>query len=153
MQALEVKPASLADAHRLAALHQAGFADAWSAESLAELMIMPGARTLLIQREAQPLGFVLARIGGGEAEIITICIAPEARRQGAARLLMTDIMARASAQDAQDMFLEVADDNRAAISLYRQCGFTEVGRRPGYYARGGNRVDALILRCSLAPMP
>jgi [ribosomal protein S18]-alanine N-acetyltransferase len=44
------------------------------------------------------------------------------------------------------MFLEVAVGNAPAQALYRQAGFVEAGRRPRYYADGG---DALILRTPL----
>lgn len=149
MSALEVMPASLADADRLAAIHRTGFDEPWSAESLAELMIMPGAVTLMVLSAENLIGFVLARTGGGEAEIITICVTPEGRGRGVGQVLVSQAMASAAALGAEAMFLEVADDNLPAISLYRRCGFVEVGRRPGYYARGKSRVDALIWRRDL----
>lgn len=151
MGMLEVKSASLADADLLAALHRSGFDEPWSAESLAELMIMPGAVTLIAYTGDQPIGFVLARFGGGEAEIITICVLPEGRGRGAGQLLMAQAIAAVAARGADTIFLEVADDNLPAISLYRRCGFVEVGRRPGYYLRGKSRVDALIWRRDITP--
>lgn len=150
MSALEVRAAGLADADHLAALHRTGFDEPWCAESLAGLMIMPGTVTLMALAGDHPVGFVLARSGGGEAEIITICVAPEGRGRGVGQLLLARAMASVAALGADTMFLEVADDNLPAISLYRHCGFVEVGRRTGYYARGGSRVDALIWRRDLA---
>ncbi len=44
------------------------------------------------------------------------------------------------------MVLEVAIGNAAARTLYEHAGFVEAGRRPRYYADGG---DALILRVRL----
>jgi ribosomal-protein-alanine N-acetyltransferase len=43
------------------------------------------------------------------------------------------------------LFLEVAVDNAPAIGLYRAFGFTEEGRRRGYYQGPNGAVDALIL--------
>ena len=46
------------------------------------------------------------------------------------------------------IFLEVGEDNPAAIALYRAAGFGQVGRRPGYYRRKDTgRIAALIMRC------
>jgi ribosomal-protein-alanine N-acetyltransferase len=45
------------------------------------------------------------------------------------------------------MFLEVAVGNVAALGLYRKHGFSQVGRRPRYYANGS---DALVMRAELA---
>jgi len=51
------------------------------------------------------------------------------------------------------MFLEVAADNEAALSLYQGLGFTPTGRRGGYYERSQRpAADALILRTPL-PLP
>jgi ribosomal-protein-alanine N-acetyltransferase len=59
-------------------------------------------------------------------------------------------VAGAAAQGATRLFLEVADDNAAALALYARAGFSEAGRRPGYYARpDGGRQDALILALNL----
>ena len=43
--------------------------------------------------------------------------------------------------------LEVASDNTAARQLYAAAGFVTVGRRPRYYRRSDETVDALLLRC------
>jgi ribosomal-protein-alanine N-acetyltransferase len=52
------------------------------------------------------------------------------------------------------MFLEVAISNVAARALYDRLGFTEAGRRKGYYARPGSPPeDALILRSNLPLSP
>jgi ribosomal-protein-alanine N-acetyltransferase len=45
------------------------------------------------------------------------------------------------------LFLEVADDNPAALALYEGSGFEQAGRRRAYYARpDARRADALVLR-------
>jgi len=88
-------------------------------------------------------GFVLARVAADEAEILTLAVAPAARRRGLARALLRRAANEAAAAGATSLFLEVADDNAAARALYAAEGFTEVGRRRRYYPGGG---DALVLR-------
>jgi ribosomal-protein-alanine N-acetyltransferase len=52
--------------------------------------------------------------------------------------------------DAKRIFLEVAEDNEAALALYRKLGFVELGRRKRYYERAGSEpVDALTLALTL----
>ena len=47
---------------------------------------------------------------------------------------------------ARALHLEVAADNRGAMTLYRMLGFREIGRRKDYYRRAGNSlVDALTM--------
>lgn len=128
----------------LARLHRAAFGPgaAWSADELAALMAQPGA--LLVHRGA---GFALGRAAAGEAELITLAVAPEARRQGLGAALLLAIEGRAARAGAGEMFLEVAEDNAPARALYARAGWHQVGARPGYYARPrGLRADALILR-------
>jgi len=48
---------------------------------------------------------------------------------------------------ATQLFLEVAESNRAATGFYRAAGFDPVGRRPKYYAD----QDALVLMKALQP--
>ena len=60
---------------------------------------------------------------------------------------MTAAEQAARAFGAAVIWLEVAVDNAAAISLYQGLGFEAAGRRNHYYARdGGAAVDALIMR-------
>ena len=129
-----------ADAAPLAALHAACFSDAWDAAALAALLASPGAFAFFNKD-----GFVLARIAAGEAEILTLAVAPHARGQGLGRALLQSAIARAEGMGADAMFLEVGTDNPKAIALYAGLGFAKVGMRKAYY-RGG---DALVLRLPL----
>ncbi|WGM37377.1 GNAT family N-acetyltransferase [Caulobacter sp. NIBR1757] len=134
------------DLQILAAVHAQAFDHGWSAAEIASLLETPG--TFVV---AEPEGFILARALAGEAEIITLAVAPAARRRGMARRLVEAAAVRAMALQAEALFLEVADDNVAALGLYRGLGFEVVGRRRGYYARGNGEpaVDALVMRLAL----
>jgi len=90
---------------------------------------------------------ILARVTEDEAEVLTLAVAPQIRRQGVATALLTGAMTAAREQAARTMVLEVAIGNATARSLYDRAGFVVAGRRPRYYADGG---DALILRARLA---
>jgi ribosomal-protein-alanine N-acetyltransferase len=48
--------------------------------------------------------------------------------------LMQTVFAWARDLGAEEVWLEVRESNMRALRLYQQCGFTVVGRRPGYYA-------------------
>jgi ribosomal-protein-alanine N-acetyltransferase len=128
----------------LVAIHSAAFpADsAWSAAVLAGQLERPGCFALLAGTD----GMVLARVAADEAEILTIAVAPRARRRGVGGGLLAAAMQRAAAAGARAMFLEVAATNTAARSLYERAGFLRVGRRARYYPGGG---DALVLRADL----
>lgn len=91
-------------------------------------------------------GFLVGRAVADEAEILTLAVAPEARRRGVGVRLVQGFLAEAQKRGAVSVFLEVAADNTAAISLYLQAGFAEVGLRRGYYAQvADSAIDAVVM--------
>ncbi|MDY6936484.1 MAG: ribosomal protein S18-alanine N-acetyltransferase [Cyanobacteriota bacterium] len=78
-----------------------------------------------------------------EAHITLLAVRPEYRKRGLGGLLFLTLLESARQRGLQRSTLEVRASNRAALSLYRKYGFSEAGRRRGYYADTGE--DALIL--------
>lgn len=141
-----------AHARLASALHATSFPAPWSEADFAQLLAQPGVAGLLWRADA-PQGFILIRAVADEAEILTIAVAPEYRRQGAAIALLDEACRWLQAGGTQRLFLEVAADNTAAVTLYARYGFTQSGRRPGYYARGPGKppVDALLMSLDMNP--
>lgn len=134
------------DPRALADIHARSISPAWSATALAELLAQDG-----VWAETAPDGFVLMRQADDEAEVLTLAVLPEARRQGRGRALMQTALDSCRTRGVSQVFLEVAADNPRAQALYRSLGMTEGGRRRAYYARpDGPAVDALILTLDLA---
>jgi [ribosomal protein S18]-alanine N-acetyltransferase len=130
----------IAGTHLLAALHATCFPDPWNAAAISALLVAPGTFAF-----AHDDGFVLARAAGGEAEILTLAVAPQARGKGLGRGLLQAAIKRARSMGAETMFLEVGADNPAALALYARLGFVKAGLRKGYY----QGRDALVLRLPL----
>ena len=150
----QVRPVQAADLPALAELHALCFPEErWDVKALSELLAMAGASGHLVEdtAERRPLGFILDLILAADAEILTLAVAPERRRQGIARALLADLLERARSAGARGVGLEVAADNPAARRLYESCGFALSGQRRGYYRRGAGTIDALILRRALLP--
>ncbi len=113
----------------------------WSAEEFADLIASD-----FCDLVTEEHGFALIRTIAGESELLTIAVAPEVRRQGLGRGLLEAALSAARDKSAEEMFLEVAADNAAAIALYARAGFTETGRRAAYYRQpDGSRVDAVLM--------
>jgi len=129
----------------MAAIHASAFLpdEAWSTAIFAGHLSLPG--TFGFVHEAG--GVVLARRAADEAEILTIAVAPEARRRGAARAMLRAAIAEATARGAATLFLEVSSANSVARALYESEGFGQVGKRRGYYEDG---TDALVLAKKLS---
>jgi len=131
------------DAALLAALHASAFPDPWTERAICELFAGPGVFVFFTTD-----GFVMGRVAGGEAEILTLAVEPQARGKGLGRALIAAMAAHALRLGAGSIFLEVGDDNPAALALYAGLGFERAGQRKGYYAG----KDAWILKAPL-PLP
>lgn len=150
MSKAAVTPVGLEFAPAVAELLAAVMEPAWSPESVAGFMGTPGAIALLAVPEepgAAPVGFLLARVAADEAELAAMGVAARWRGRGIGRALLEKALEMAGAAGATRMFLEVAENNRAALALYEALGFRGVGRRPGYYGTG--RGDALLMARAL----
>ena len=135
-----IVPATALHAPVLAAIHAGAFPpkEVWGADAFSLQLSLPGVFALLDSDGAM----IMARIAADEAEILTLGVLAHLRRQGRARRLLDGAAQQARAGGAGSLFLEVSVHNPAALAAYRAAGFTEVGRRRGYYAPG---VDALVM--------
>ena len=118
----------------------------WSEAEFAAILTTPG--TYLC---GDAHSFALGRVIADEAELLTLVVSPDKRRQGLGANVLRAFEAEAIKRHATRAFLEVAANNTPAIALYRAQGYSEEGRRPSYYRTpDGARIDALILSRDLA---
>ena len=131
----------------MAATHAAAFRQArpWSGDEFRDLIASP-----LVFALGDARAFALIRVVADETELLTIATHPAHQRQGLARALMAEWLAEAARREARHAFLEVAQDNAPARALYASCGFTDCGRRRGYYDRpDGPAADAVVMARAL----
>jgi ribosomal-protein-alanine N-acetyltransferase len=143
------------DLDRLAEIHAEGFAGPWSVEDFGAFLGDPRVICLVMRRigmfgAGRTVGFVLVRTAADEAEILSIAVERAARGYGFGRRLLEEAMRRLYRERTASLFLEVDEDNAAALHLYRRLGFEKVGERTGYYAEAnGRRGTALVMRAQV----
>ncbi|MEL6288124.1 MAG: N-acetyltransferase [Pseudomonadota bacterium] len=111
-----------------------------------------------------PIAFIEALRGGDDIDVLMLATHRDHRRRGHARALLTELervvradvagscIGEADHHAAPRLVLEVRADNAAAIALYRNAGFVDVGLRPRYYRTSdGTACDALLLAKRLVP--
>ncbi|SOC18663.1 ribosomal-protein-alanine N-acetyltransferase [Rhodobacter sp. JA431] len=131
------------DPAALAKLHATCFTTPrpWSAAEFADLLASPQCFLCI-----EASGFLLGRVVADEAELLTLAVDRQARRQGTGVKLVTAFLVEAHSRGATTAFLEVAASNAPAQALYGCTGWTEAGRRKRYYhAPDGSAEDALVL--------
>ena len=126
--------------NELANLHQKCFPHKpWSAEDFADLK-KSGCEIIASQN-----GFIVWRAVADEAELITIGVAPDARRTGIGAAMIGIMEGELKKSGVKSVFLEVAENNAPARKLYEQNGYAQIGVRPKYY----DGIDAIMMKKDL----
>ena len=84
---------------------------------------------------------------GVEADILTVAVLPEYRRQGIAKEFMRQIEEWSHQRGASALMLEVEQSNESAIELYKSLGYMKISVRMDYYGPG---KDAFVMRKEFA---
>ncbi|MCR9079263.1 MAG: GNAT family N-acetyltransferase [Hyphomonadaceae bacterium] len=144
---------ALADAARMAALHETAFpsGQAWDARQFENLLNQESVSARALSRGNDILSFVLLQIAVDEAEILTLATALSARRRGCAARLLLGLEPQLVESGVTRWLLDVAEDNAGALKFYQDNGFGIDGRRRDYYQRlEGQRVDAILMSKPMA---
>jgi ribosomal-protein-alanine N-acetyltransferase len=121
------------------------YGEAWTAPQCAGLMPMQGVWLSLARDGQDVVGFTLARLVAGEAELLLLAVKRNSQHKGVGANLLARFTGLAAARGARRLHLEVRDGNHA-LKLYAKAGFREVARRKNYYTgRDGQVYDALTL--------
>lgn len=79
------------------------------------------------------LGFAVASLLGGQAELESIAVVARSQRQGVGKRILERLLAELGREKVTEVLLEVRASNLRALSFYEALGFQAVGRRPRYY--------------------
>jgi ribosomal-protein-alanine N-acetyltransferase len=97
------------------------------------------------EAEGEILGYAVLMVAVDEAHLLNISIVAEYQRKGLGRWFLGATMKTARAINMRRMLLEVRLSNAAALGLYRDVGFREIGLRRGYYSTDNGREDAVVM--------
>jgi ribosomal-protein-alanine N-acetyltransferase len=129
---------------QVAELEKACFSTPWSLRSITEELTNPLSQWIVAVEEQTVVGYVGSQSVMGEADMMNLAVDSAFRRKGIAEQLVLTLIEALKNRDVHSLTLEVRASNDAAISLYKKLEFSQVGRRPKYYANP--QEDALILR-------
>ena len=128
----------------MARIHAAAFVvlRPWTEVEFSDLCESP----LIFHVAPNPACFALGRVIAGEAELLTIATHPDTQRQGHARICLEAFLDHCRGHHCESVFLEVEENNHAALALYSKAGFQITGQRTGYYRlSSGARSDAVLM--------
>ncbi len=143
MTQVEVRLAGPDDTDAVAALERAALgSDAWPPGLVAEGVSgrVPTTLYLVATEGDAPIAYAAVSIVADLAELQRIAVAATHRRTGLASGLLARVEHEALTRHADRLLLEVREDNHVACAFYAARGFTELDRRPRYYADGTTAV-------------
>ena len=141
---MEIRKMPAREVPQVAELEKICFSQPWSEKSVAGELDNPLALWLVAMEGDRLAGYVGSQTVMDETDMMNLAVAPQFRRQGVGEALVNALTASLKELGSRCLTLEVRDSNEAARALYGKLGFTEIGRRRGYYR--DPREDALILR-------
>ena len=120
------------------------FSDPWSENSIAQELTNPLSFWLVAVEDDKVAGYIGSQTVMGETDMMNVAVHPDFRRRGVAEALILRLVEVLKTRQSHCLTLEVRASNTPAIRLYEKLGFSQVGKRPGYYRKP--KEDALILR-------
>ena len=142
---VRLRPMRTADLPAVLELEEELFApDTWSAAMYRDELARTDTRLYLVAEEDQRVvGYAGLIAYADEAHVATIGVATDRQGQGIGARLLDALLTEADRRSPV-VLLEVRADNELAQGLYRRRGFSEIGRRRGYYQPSG--ADAVVMR-------
>ena len=144
----QLRPMQQVDLEQIVAIERQAYSHPWS-EGIFRDCLRVGYCCWCYENDGQIDGYGVMSVAAGESHILNLTVRPESQRQGIGKKLMTHFLQLARRHNADVVMLEVRPSNQAALGLYQQCGFNEIGVRRNYYPAENGREDALLLALSL----
>lgn len=99
--------------------------------------------------ENKRTGFYIGEYVAGEATLMDICVSPKHQGNSYGRFLLEHFFKQAKELGGEQAFLEVRAKNISALMMYINQGFSEIGRRTGYYPSEIGYEDAIVMKKKL----
>ena len=121
------------------------FISPWNEKDYREMQNQPSFNNWLLKNTDDcALGMLAFQSIPPELEILRLGVHPNWRKQGLAEFLLTHLEIYAKTEKIAAIWLEVHEDNKSAISLYRKLNYKEIGSRNNYFWNPPG--DALLLK-------
>lgn len=139
---------SVADLDTIARIEGEVYEFPWTRNNFAD-SLSAGYSAWVCRLHGDVAGYAVMILVLDEAHILNLSIRGDLQGRGLGRALLEHLIDVVRGYRGRFVLLEVRPSNPAAMRLYRRRGFTEIGRRRGYYPAHGGREDAIVMRCAL----
>ena len=117
-------------------------AEAYTERQISSLLKDPKGVALLARVDGDIAGFIIGLVedlkNSRLGHVVTVDVALKHRRKSIGSILLKEMEAIFSREDAEAVYLEVRVDNKSARQLYSKHGYREMGALEDYYSVGAH---------------
>lgn len=133
MEEIKILKMTLEDLAQIENCLISDFDDFWSVDTLKSELMGPNKAYIVAKQDEEIIGFAGCMKNFPEIEIMNIVVKKNCRGKGIGKMLLQKMIENAKNDGAQEIFLEVNENNKVARQLYQNAGFSEMGKRKNYY--------------------
>ncbi len=135
MNEIKISEVNESDCEAIAKLEEECFSMPWSVQSVKESLLQECTIFLKAVFDNKIVGYIGLYRFFDEGDITNVAVTTLYRRKGIAKLLINSMIEKCKSLGVHEITLEVRQGNQAAINLYEQMGFFEIGIRKDFYEK------------------
>lgn len=135
MNEIVIRKMLSADLSQVCEIERDNFSLPWSEKSFLESMEREDTVFLVACEEKEIAGYIGCYCIAGIGEITNVAVKTSHRRKGIGGMLLEKLYEEGMSLDTREFFLEVRENNEAAIGLYAAQGFVKEGIRKNFYEK------------------
>lgn len=147
-KSLNFRKIQVEDLPEIMAIERQCYEFPWS-EEIFKSCFNAGNLAMFAELDGKAIGYGVLSTVLDEASLLNICIVPSEQGKGYAKILLQFLCEQVRTLGADTLFLEVRASNQAALHLYENMGFNQIGTRRNYYPAKKGREDAWIFALTL----
>ena len=140
---INIVPLSKENLEDVCEIEKQSLSTAWGKKEMEKELENKNAVYFCAKKDEKTVGFIGMWNIAGEGNITNVAVHPDFRRNKIGELLVNEMISYSKSSNIAFLTLEVNENNKNAYSLYKKCGFYEIGRRKKYYS---NKFDAILMQ-------
>ena len=146
---IKIEKMSLRDLENIKEILTIEFDDFWNYNILKEELNSSNSYYIVAKSknelENEIVGFAGMKVVIDQSDIMNIVTKKAYRNQGIGNILLKNLILLSKNLQLSSISLEVNEENKAAIYLYKKFGFQQTGFRKNYYQNKNGRIMTLLL--------
>lgn len=135
----------LKDLKSVLEIEQQCFSHPWKLHDFQSAIARPQNFYYVALQDDTIVGYCGLWTSGNDSDLCNMAVAKKHQNHGIGKQLLQYAILQMAENGIERIVLEVRESNRSAIGLYAGLGFSQIGKRPGYYV--DPKEDALLMEC------